>query len=82
MVYNIEQKVEAWFYDSKEYALNNYALCSEWLADYVRNCDQAFLNDFFTPEEIEQNDVKTLREKALDWIDENADVIINFDNYR
>lgn len=82
MIYNIEQRVEAWFNDSKEYALNNYALCSEWLADYVRNCDQEFLNDFFTAKEIDETDVETLRLQALAWIDANADEIVNFDDFR
>lgn len=79
---NIEQLVEQWFSDSKEYALNNYALCSEWLSDYVINSDQDFLHDFFTYKEINENDVETLRLKALAWIDTNADDIVNFDNFR
>lgn len=79
---NIESLVEAWFNDSKEYAINNFALCSEWLTNYVENCDQEFLNDFFTGEEIEENDVETLRSKALAWIDANADEIVNFDDFR
>lgn len=79
---NIESLVEAWFNDSKEYAINNFALCSEWLTNYVENCDQEFLNDFFTGEEIEENDVETLRSKALAWIDSNADEIVNFDDFR
>lgn len=79
---NIEQLVEQWFSDSKEYALNNYALCNEWLKDYVQHCDQEFLSDFFDWEEIDNNSVEDLRSIALDWIDENADNIINFDDYR
>lgn len=79
---NLSSSINAWFNDNKEYALNNYALCSEWLDGYVRNCDQEFLHDFFEYEEIESNSVEELREVALNWIAENADEIINFDDYR
>lgn len=79
---NIKQLVKQWFEDSKEYALDHYALCNEWLSDYVEHCDQEFLHDFFTWEEIENNKVEDLRQIALDWIAENANDIVNFDDYR
>ncbi|MEE1082806.1 MAG: hypothetical protein UH850_03605 [Paludibacteraceae bacterium] len=79
---NLTSWVKTWFNDSKEYALDNYALCSEWLSDYVEHCDQEFLNDFFEYEEIENGNVEDLRQIALDWIDENADDIVNFEDYR
>lgn len=79
---NIKELVKQWFNDSKDFALDNYPLCSYWLSTYVRNCDQEFLNDFFTYEEIEANGVEELRAVALDWIDENADDIVDFDDYR
>ena len=80
---NLESWVWAWFRDSSDYALNNYALCSEWLSDYVMNCDMEFVRDFFDDDNfIEEHTIGELRGMALDWIDENADDIVNFDDYR
>ena len=79
---NLKQLVENWFHDSKDFALQNYATCYEWLSTYVRNCDQEFLGDFFTYEEIENNDVETLRKRALEWLDQNAEDSVNFEDYR
>jgi predicted solute-binding protein len=76
----LQTRLNRWFNDSKEYALNNYALCSEWLSEYVQNSDLDFVHDFFSPEEAE--DVETMRLQALAWIDQNADNIINFDDFR
>lgn len=78
----LQTRVNQWFNDSKEHALNSYALCSEWLSNYVRYSDLDFIHDFFTPEEAEEKDVEEMREEALAWIDENADEIINFDDFR
>lgn len=78
----LQTRVNQWFNDSKEYALNNYALCSEWLSEYVENSDLDFIHDFFSPEEAEEKDVETMRLQALAWIDQNADEIINFDDFR
>ena len=36
----------------------------------------------FPWEEIENNKVEDLRQIALDWIDENANDIVDFDDYR
>lgn len=82
MKYNINDLISQWFNDSKDYALNHYALCSQWLSDYVEHCEQEFLNDFFSVDEIVNNDVETLRQQALNWIAENADELINFEAYR
>lgn len=79
---NLKELVVAWFHDSEEYALNHYATCTEWLSSYVRGCDQEFLHDFFTWEEIDTHGVEELRKQALEWLDENAEDCVNFEDYR
>ena len=42
-----------------------------------------FVRDFFDDDNfIEEHTIGELRGMALDWIDENADDIVNFDDYR
>lgn len=77
---NLDSLIKANFNNFKAFLLNNYASCSEWLADYVSDDDEVC--NFFECEEIERNSVEELREIALRWIAENADEIIDFDDYR
>lgn len=78
---NLESWVKTNFNNYKAFLLKNYASCSEWLADYVSD-DDGVVYAFFECEEIERNSVEELREIALAWIAENADEIIDFDDYR
>ena len=78
---NLETQIIRWFNDSIDFCLN-YSCCSEWLSTYVSNSDQAFLLDFFEYEEIQEENVETLRVAALKWIREFSDEIVNFDDYR
>lgn len=77
---NLDSLIKTNFNNFKAFLLKNYASCSEWLADYVSEDDG--VNTFFECEEIERNSVEELRVIALDWIAENADEIIDFDDYR
>lgn len=78
---NLDSLIKERFNDYKAFLLKNYASCSEWLADYV-NDDEGLVYIFFECEEIERNSFEELREVALRWIAENADEIIDFDDYR
>lgn len=79
---NINDLMLQWFNDSKEFALNNYSDSCQWLSEYVENSDWAFLQDFFTPEEIESKKYDDMKAEALAWLDANANEIVNFEDYR
>lgn len=76
---DIDSHIETMFKEGRDNILSSYDSCSAWLTDMVENYFYIAFLDFFDVEEFKEGNEDELQQEAIDWIEENANEIVDFD---